>query len=260
MGVLLDLSRGDTPLGLLARQGSAGKVKLQLTRGLTLDAGGFIGLGAQANIPNSPFVVGGEIFVGINLQLGGQETLNTITPPAWFPEEPTTGLGIHDIAAEIDKVTVTGVTVVTHGYQPPFAGSGDSLFPLAEAIYNNDGWLLDYDIQSKGKSGYFQIDPTADGIPDIPSKFSVGKSGQVVLLFDWNYTSNELSRGWTEAAGDALFNMLVGLHLIDPLNPASNPPLHFIGHSFGCAVTSEAVERLAYYHVPVDHVYLSRSP
>ncbi len=31
-------------------------------------------------------------------------------------------------------------------------------------------------------------------------------------------------------------------------------PLHFIGHSFGTGVTSEAVERLAAFSIPVDQV------
>ena len=66
--------------------------------------------------------------------------------------------------------------------------------------------------------------------------------------------SNELSTGWGEAAGDALFNLLVGLELVDVETPAENPALHMIGHSFGTAVTSEAVERLAFFDVPVDQV------
>ena len=49
--------------------------------------------------------------------------------------------------------------------------------------------------------------------------------------------------------------MLVDLGLVDPNKGAANLiPLHFIGHSFGTVVTSEAIERLAYFHIPVDQV------
>ncbi len=40
---------------------------------------------------------------------------------------------------------------------------------------------------------------------------------------------------------------------VDPLTSTSKP-LHFIAHSFGSAVTSEAVRRLATYQIPVDQV------
>jgi len=75
-----------------------------------------------------------------------------------------------------------------------------------------------------------------------------------VVLFDWSDESNNMSSGWGEGAGDALFSLLAGVGLVDPDAGAANPPLHFIGHSFGTAVTSEVVERLARFDVPVDQV------
>src|SRR5690606_24054466 len=59
--------------------------------------------------------------------------------------------------------------------------------------------------------------------------------------------------GWAEAAGDALFAMLAELGLVDP-QTSTGAALHMIGHGSGAVVTSEAVERLAYYNVPVDHL------
>jgi len=46
---------------------------------------------------------------------------------------------------------------------------------------------------------------------------------------------------------------LVDLGIVNTQTHTS-PPLHFIGHSFGSAVTSEAIERLARLGVPVDQV------
>ena len=145
----------------------------------------------------------------------------------------------------------TGVTIVTHGFQLT-DGSGDSLGPLAQAIHaRTGGWLLDYDVPDDFLPGYFDLNATHDFYSKLPSS----TSGEVVLLFDWAAGSNQLSSGWGEAAGDALFGMLVGLHLVDPAAGANSTiPLHFIAHSFGSAVTSEAVERLAYFNVPVDQV------
>jgi hypothetical protein len=161
---------------------------------------------------------------------------------------------LEDIATRLSNQTVTGVTVITHGFQYdiPILDDelGDSLMPLAEAIRNKaGGWVLDYDVPGDGEDGFFDTCTSDCG---EPAPGEAGKS-ELVLLFDWAPESNELADGWGEAAGDALFAMLVGLGLIDPA-ASEHIPLHFIGHSFGTAVTSEAVERLARLGVPVDHV------
>jgi hypothetical protein len=39
---------------------------------------------------------------------------------------------------------------------------------------------------------------------------------ELVIQWDWAPESNEYGTGWTEGAGDALFNSLVGLGLVDP--------------------------------------------
>ncbi|MFC1820405.1 hypothetical protein ACFLZG_04900, partial [Thermodesulfobacteriota bacterium] len=54
---------------------------------------------------------------------------------------------------------------------------------------------------------------------------------------------------------EALFTMIVGLGIVDPVLGEANPTLlHFVAHSFGTAVTSEAIECLARFEVPVDQV------
>ncbi|UCE73894.1 MAG: hypothetical protein JSV56_12880, partial [Methanomassiliicoccales archaeon] len=150
------------------------------------------------------------------------------------------------------NLAITGATIITHGFEP-LDDEGDSMLALAQAIrdeaeisYGNDyAWLLDYDIQ---KCGF----DTEDSI--LPTDDNAGHSGEVVLLFDWSLDSRHPSPGWAEAAGDALFNMLVELELVDLQDPGQSAPLHFIGHGFGAVVTSEAVKRLAYYEVEVDHL------
>jgi len=101
---------------------------------------------------------------------------------------------------------IEGITVITHGYQP--FGNGDSLMGLASAIESRaesqyaeagsskEAWLLDYDVSGEGLSGGFDNDSDMSGTP-----------GEVILLFDWAPESNEISTGWGEAAGDALFNL-----------------------------------------------------
>jgi len=151
---------------------------------------------------------------------------------------------------------VTGATIITHGFSP-LDGGGGSLLPLAQAIQSRlaaapgqSAWLLDYDVNDDGATGEFN--GTSSILP-VPG--SAGLEGHAVLLFDWAAESNETSRWWADAAGDALFTLGTGLGLFEP-SSGESVPIQFIGHSFGTVVTSEAVERLAGYGVPVDQVTL----
>ena len=149
------------------------------------------------------------------------------------------------------NISLTGATIITHGFEP-FDNDGDSMLPLAneireitDAANGADGaWLLDYDSKLVGFD-------TLDS--DLPDLFDLDASGELVLLFDWTDSSQHISSGWPEAAGDALFGLITELGLVDPAS-GSGVDLHFIGHGTGAVVTSEAVERLAYFNVPVDHV------
>lgn len=163
-------------------------------------------------------------------------------------------LSVQDAFNQFQSQTVTGVTVISHGFTP-FDDGGDYMLPLAEAIRDrlltqseDPVWLLDYDLAGVGAQG--QFDPGSSVLPSAP-----GEAGHAILLFDWATESNERSRWWAEAAGDALFAMGTGLGLFDPTAGAA-PPVHLIGHSFGSVVTTEAVERLAGYNVAVDQVTL----
>lgn len=151
---------------------------------------------------------------------------------------------------------IKNVTIVSHGWS--LTGTGESLYPLASEIQQltkdrdpaTAAWLLDYDQSPDGKDGF---DWASTG-----SGHSVRESAtptSVVLLWDWGAQTRNNSAGWTEAAGDALFSTLVGLGLVDPAKGAANSrTFHFIAHSYGCAMTSEAVERFGEYGVKIDQV------
>ncbi|WP_406695604.1 hypothetical protein V5E97_31805 [Singulisphaera sp. Ch08] len=178
---------------------------------------------------------------------------------AWVDDVRFEGLNVATVHELLKAVWVTGVTVVTHGFQAlGSAADGDGMMPLARAIASRanalpdrDAWLLDVDIPGEGKLAAFDPHPLESGLFEVP--LAPGGQVELVVLFDWSPESNEFSGGWTEAAGDALFNMLVGMGVVNPAT-GETPPLHFIAHSFGAAVTSEAIERLAAYKVPVDQV------
>jgi hypothetical protein len=155
---------------------------------------------------------------------------------------------LSDIGAGLENQTVSGVTAITHGRQGSDSG-GDALLSLAEDIHNNaGGWLINYTVDGNG-NGF--IESCTNNCQDP----AVGEKGyqEAVLLFDWAAGSNEASTGWGESAGDALFNILILTGLLDP-TAIDNPPYHFIGHSFGTAVTSEVIEHLAYFDIAVDQV------
>ncbi|MEQ1831211.1 MAG: hypothetical protein ABL921_35015, partial [Pirellula sp.] len=163
------------------------------------------------------------------------------------------------VASLLSDNIITGATIITHGFQPLDDG-GDSLMTLATRIRDredningatSDAWLLDSDISSKLGSAAFDGDPSQATL--LPTK-GAHRSGHVVLQFDWAPSSNVSSAGWGEAAGDALFNMVVGLGIVNPTSSSPTIPLHFIGHSFGTVVTSEAVKRLSTLGVVVDQV------
>lgn len=164
------------------------------------------------------------------------------------------------------QVTVTGVTVVVHGFQvyepvPVIGGNGDALHPLARAIWervdasNGDdaAWFLDDDVNSNGQH-VFDTSPF-DGLRVLPAEVTPNQRGEVVLLFDWAADSNNRGSGFGEANGQRLFEMLRELGLIHTEAGATNAiPLHFIGHSFGAVVVSEVIERLARFQIHVDQV------
>ena len=193
----------------------------------------------------------------LSLEVLEQRQLLTATP--WSVDE------MRDRLLSV-RDTIKDVTIVTHGFQLPASiGSGDSLNSLSTAIYNRSGatktWLLDYDVitQNVTGNGVFGsvIGQQGVGVFDADqSKITdAAHPTEVVLQWDWALESDEASAGWTSASGDALFATMVDLGLVFPSLGSQNPlTYHFIGHEYGCAVTSEAVERFAAYNIHVDQV------
>lgn len=186
-----------------------------------------------------------EIVVALLLTLAAPAV-----PSAWGQ------LSIPDVFARMRGQSLTGTTFITHGFAPS-DGGGDSLLPLAQTIRDqiasqsgSNAWLLDYDVSDDGAAGVFD-----EATSVLPGAGAAGQYGHAVVLFDWAPESNEDTRWWAESAGDALFSMGAGIGAFDPAAQTA-APTQFIGHSFGTVATTEAVERLAGYGVPVDQVTL----
>jgi hypothetical protein len=130
-----------------------------------------------------------------------------------------------------------GTTIITHGYQPP---NPDHFFPhpieaggwaynigkeILAARTNNEGCICRYN----------KTDGNFDVVRGDCNK------GETVLIFDWMDESNNFSEGYSEAAGDALFSALLLGIMKGKFNLRD---IHFIGHSRGTVVNTEAIERL----------------
>ena len=123
-----------------------------------------------------------------------------------------------------------GTTIITHGAQKWGVRenwTNDMADEIYDAIYARAGlgsiWIYNID------SGSFDFDK---GNP---------AEGETILVFDWADQSYIFTKGFSEAAGDALFTaLLIG----ESQYGWKLENLHFIGHSRGCTVNSEAVERL----------------
>jgi Ca2+-binding RTX toxin-like protein len=163
----------------------------------------------------------------------------------------TNGRSLTDVAGLLDG-KVSGVTIITHGFQSSVSG-GDSMMSLAQAIRErNQGWLLDLDVSEPGQPLVADVGQSVLPSPTGPQ----GTPRNLVVLYDWAAESSvRSSTGYAASAGSALAATLgrLGL-LIYSTYSDSFMPLHFIGHSFGAAVTAEAVKRLGAIGFPVDQV------
>ncbi len=125
-------------------------------------------------------------------------------------------------------------TIITHGYA---ALTSDPI----------NGWMLDManGICSRTGTGTIREYNKASGNFDYKS----GSGTCTVLLFDWWDDSNDLHEGFSEGAGAALFAALMNGYNNGVFNLND---LHFIGHSRGCIVNSEAIERLLVSGIEVE--------
>ncbi len=146
-------------------------------------------------------------------------------------------------------------TVITHGFHLDdcfLGGPPCWTFSMAEEILA---------ASPEGKGAVFQYDP---GTGEWKYKSGNSSASQhIVLIFDWVEESDGglgictipgINWSYAEAAGDALFAALRDSRGDLTIDPLQNRFLHFIGHSRGASVNSEAVRRLAADSIPVDHV------
>ncbi|MCC3606308.1 MAG: DNA/RNA non-specific endonuclease [Microcoleus sp. PH2017_29_MFU_D_A] len=178
--------------------------------------------------------------------------------------------------------TFSSVTVLTHGFKPPFSppffnnpGIPSEFYQLGNSIANagidGGGLMMRYDLPT----GYWVPVNKYGAVPgDFPSGLNPQNDPQyltklesyiapyldnnepLVLLNDWSQNNESAvpDSGFTEAAADAFFTSLVQLDgvLKDETSTAKqgalfNSPLHFVGFSRGTVVNSEIIQRLGSY-------------
>lgn len=153
--------------------------------------------------------------------------------------------------------------IITHG----FTGEGPiiPIKPIQSTKWNNLRWQFamadavsdNRDIYLIRKGEVYAMDADSLQYADIDADSSIeyvinkyaksriiSQTKDNIFIFDWTLESAINAHGFAEAAADALASTLVSLgQKYDFLLRH----LHFIGHSRGCVVNSEAIERLVYW-------------
>lgn len=141
-------------------------------------------------------------------------------------------------------------TVITHGFT---AGSkGVWVQGMADAI-----------VARAGEGSVFRYDEASGNWTYVSTPNSDGTLNVIVLIFNWTPESASVNNGpnwnYVQAAADALYTALRAPHYIGASGPpgtdlVTNRIVHFIGHSRGACLNSEAAQRLALANVPVDQI------
>ncbi len=132
---------------------------------------------------------------------------------------------------------ISQTVIITHGY---------SMYGTTDPVST---WMTDManSIVSRVGGGEIRVYNPQSGDFDIFSGSGLPK----ILLFGWKDETNEPGHGFSEDAGAALFTSLMKGMLQGDFNLNS---MHFIGHSRGSVVNSEAVERLLTNGFSVEQV------
>jgi hypothetical protein len=158
------------------------------------------------------------------------------------------GLGVLVVGAEhcaAQPVT----TIITHGFT--IGEKGAWVQAMADAI-----------IQRASTGSIFRYEAATGELTIVPSEFTNGAADVVVIIFNWTEESAGVSEGpnwnYAQAAGDVLHTILRDATYepgaVGPFDLVTGRVVHFIGHSRGACVNSEAVRRLALAGLAVDHV------
>lgn len=159
-----------------------------------------------------------------------------------------------------------GVTIITAGFQGGGTANGSPqayTIEMAKAILERA-----YGIGT-ARGSVFISDPHTGQWVNPNVRFAGDDDGfgnwrensndpndEIVLIYDWSWESNDLDKGWSEAAGDNLFASLADtFEMGDSSLNLLQRPLHFIGASRGTVVNTHAVQRIDHYfpNVSVDH-------
>ncbi|MEJ5261800.1 MAG: LamG-like jellyroll fold domain-containing protein [Ignavibacterium sp.] len=152
--------------------------------------------------------------------------------------------------------------IITHG----FTGEGlPPIFPIDKTKWKHLRWQFamadavsnERDIYLIRKGDVYPIEATYSQVASINAdssieyvinNYSVTRTinplKDNVFIFDWTLESAINKHGFAEAAADVLAAKLVDLAKDFPFILEN---LHFIGHSRGCIVNSEAIQRLIYW-------------
>ena len=141
-------------------------------------------------------------------------------------------------------------TIITHGFSVDSKGLW--VQGMAEAI-----------IARAGTGSIYRYTGASGELSYVPAALADGSSQNIIVIFNWVPESDGPSLGpnlnYAQAAADVLYAMLRAPRFSGA--PGDTPPdlatrriVHFIGHSRGACVNSEAARRLAIADIPVDQV------
>lgn len=170
---------------------------------------------------------------------------------------PRQGEAIHDCVASNDGTCLATVTTSAfHRPTPPedniyfFRRTTDARPPLTVITH---GWRPEVEPRPDWHTAMeLAVEQR------VRRKFGLDAStaARLAVRYDWHEASQNFAEGWAEAAGDELFartmaNLLSRGGKYRQGSFAALVDLHFIGHSRGTSVNSEAVRRLGQYDIRV---------
>ena len=140
-----------------------------------------------------------------------------------------------------------GVTIITHGWYGPNAGTetkiSEWVIEMANSIVHRMGGGSIY-IHNKQTGNW--VSPQSLGY-NILWENQNDSNKEIILIYDWVWESNDQEKGWLEAAADNLYASLLlppkELKMSDNTDIITKP-LHFIGHSRGAVLNLETIKRI----------------
>ncbi len=104
--------------------------------------------------------------------------------------------------------------------------------------------------QRAGKGSIYINDRDSGLWLDVDNHNTHNPEDEVILIYDWAWASNNLRRGFLEAAADHLFSALLSPpRSLGHLEPQAllHKPMHLIGHSRGAILALQLAHRMGFY-------------